>query len=135
MITLNGKGVFGGIAIGKLAFYKRNSRQVKRWHVENSDSEVTRFTTAKEKAVIQLSDLYEKAIKNVRILTLNGQDETIAVNGYEFTKTISLTDNTIYEIVTTYNDGTKPNVDIRINNQQEFFDKTDGKSFGKQIRK
>ena len=65
MITLNGKGVFGGIAIGKLAFYKRNSRQVKRWHVENSDSEVTRFTTAKEKAVIQLSDLYEKAIKNV----------------------------------------------------------------------
>ena len=65
MITLNGKGVFGGIEIGKLAFYKRNSRQVKRWHVENSDSEVMRFTTAKEKAVIQLSDLYKKAIKDV----------------------------------------------------------------------
>ncbi len=65
MITLNGKGVFGGIEIGKLAFYKRNSRQVKRWHVENSESEVKRFTTAKEKAVIQLGDLYEKAIKDV----------------------------------------------------------------------
>ena len=65
MITLNGKGVFGGIEIGKLVFYKRNSRQVKRWHVENPDSEVMRFTTAKEKAVIQLSELYEKAIKDV----------------------------------------------------------------------
>ena len=65
MITLNGKGVFGGIEIGKLAFYKRNSRQVKRWHVENPDSEVMRFTTAKEKAVIQLSELYEKALKDV----------------------------------------------------------------------
>ena len=65
MITLNGKGVFGGIEIGKLVFYKRNSRQVKRWHVENPNSEVMRFTTAKEKAVIQLSELYEKAIKDV----------------------------------------------------------------------
>ena len=30
---------------------------------------------------------------------------------------------------TAYDDGTPPNVDIRINNQQEFFDKTDGKTY------
>ena len=30
MITLSGKSVFGGIAIGKIAFYKRNEIQIKR---------------------------------------------------------------------------------------------------------
>ena len=29
MITLSGKSVFGGVAIGKIAFYKRQEKQVK----------------------------------------------------------------------------------------------------------
>lgn len=58
----------------------------------------------------------EKEIKNMRILTLNGQDETIDVNGYEFKKTIPLTDNTIYEIVTTYADGTKEDKLVYVDN-------------------
>ena len=34
MITLTGKSVFGGVSIGKIAFYKRNEQQIKRWHVD-----------------------------------------------------------------------------------------------------
>ena len=33
MITLSGKSVFGGVAIGKIAFYKRQEKQVRRYHV------------------------------------------------------------------------------------------------------
>ena len=65
MITLTGKSVFGGVEIGKIAFYKRNERQVKRWHVENTKEEVKRFEDAKLKAIKQLDELYEKAMKDV----------------------------------------------------------------------
>ena len=47
MITLTGKSVFGGVEIGKIAFYKRNERQVKRWHVEDTKEEIKRFEDAK----------------------------------------------------------------------------------------
>lgn len=65
MITLTGKSVFGGVEIGKLAFYKRNNQQVKRWRVVDTEAEVTRFEAAKASAVEQLQGLYEKAMKDV----------------------------------------------------------------------
>jgi len=65
MITLTGKSVFGGVEIGKIAFYKRNNRQVKRVRVEDTDAEVARFESAKAEAVGQLQALYEKAMKDV----------------------------------------------------------------------
>ena len=65
MITLTGKSVFGGVEIGKIAFYKRNNQQVKRWRVEDTDAEVVRFEAAKASAVEQLQGLYEKAMKDV----------------------------------------------------------------------
>ena len=65
MITLTGKSVFGGVEIGKIAFYKRNNQQVKRWRVEDTDAEVARFEAAKASAVEQLQGLYEKAMKDV----------------------------------------------------------------------
>lgn len=65
MITLTGKSVFGGVEIGKIAFYKRNNRQVKRWRVEDAEAEVARFENAKSMAVDQLQGLYEKAMKDV----------------------------------------------------------------------
>ncbi len=65
MITLTGKSVFGGVEIGKIAFYKRNARQVKRWHVEDTKEEVKRFEDAKTVAIGQLQELYEKAMKDV----------------------------------------------------------------------
>ena len=65
MITLTGKSVFGGVEIGKIAFYKRNERQVIRRHVENTEEELDRFETAKSKAIEQLNELYEKAMTDV----------------------------------------------------------------------
>ena len=65
MITLTGKSVFGGVEIGKIAFYKRNKRQVVRRHVENTEEEIKRFEEAKLTAIAQLKELYEKAVKDV----------------------------------------------------------------------
>lgn len=65
MITLTGKSVFGGVAIGKIAFYKRNEITIKRIHVDDTEGEVKRFETAKEKAVAQLQELYDKAMEDV----------------------------------------------------------------------
>ena len=41
MITLEGKSVFGGVAIGKIQFYKRNEITIKRTRVEDVEAEVT----------------------------------------------------------------------------------------------
>ena len=65
MITLTGKSVFGGVAIGRIAFYKRNEITIKRTHVDDIEGEVKRFETAKEKAVAQLQELYDKAMEDV----------------------------------------------------------------------
>ena len=65
MITLKGKSVFGGVAIGKISFYKRNETVIKREHVEDSDAEYQRFLDAKDEALGELSTLYEKAVNDV----------------------------------------------------------------------
>lgn len=65
MITLTGKSVFGGVAIGKISFYKRKEQQIKRWHIDDTEAEVKRFEAAKEAAVAKLQVLYEKAMADV----------------------------------------------------------------------
>ena len=65
MITLSGKSVFGGVAIGKIAFYKRQEKQVRRYHVEDTEAEVARFEDAQETAIAQLGELYDKAMEDV----------------------------------------------------------------------
>ena len=65
MITICGKSVFGGVSIGKLMFYKRKDKVIKRTHVDNVDEEWARFQKAKDTAVAQLKGLYEKALDDV----------------------------------------------------------------------
>ncbi len=65
MIVLEGKSVFGGIAIGPVALFEKGDDQVKRIAVEDSEREKTRFQEAKERAKTELADLYEKALKEV----------------------------------------------------------------------
>lgn len=65
MEVLNGKSVFGGIAIGKISIYEKGDDQVKRIKVADTAAEVKRFEDAKEKAKEQLGVLYEKALKEV----------------------------------------------------------------------
>lgn len=65
MITLSGKSVFGGIAIGKISFYKRNEITIKRSHVEDTEAEIKRFEKAKEQASAELQQLHDKAMDDV----------------------------------------------------------------------
>ena len=65
MVTISGKSVFGGVAIGKIMFYKRNEKVIKRTHVEDVDAEWQRFVAAKDKAVSQLKNLHDKALDDV----------------------------------------------------------------------
>lgn len=64
-MILEGKSVFGGIAIGRLSVYQKEDKQVKRHKVEDTAAEVARFTEAREKAKEQLAQFYEKALKEV----------------------------------------------------------------------
>ena len=65
MKTYQGKSVFGGVAIGKIQFFKRNEIQIKRRHVDDPEAEIRRFRTAKEKALSELQQLYDKALTDV----------------------------------------------------------------------
>lgn len=65
MVKISGKSVFGGVSIGKLLFYQRKEKVIKRIHVDNVDDEWNRFQSAKNTAVSQLKGLYEKALNDV----------------------------------------------------------------------
>lgn len=64
-MQLNGKSVFGGIAIGKICILKKKENLIKRYSIEDSDAEVQRFINAKEIAKEQLKELYTKALSEV----------------------------------------------------------------------
>lgn len=65
MITISGKSVFGGVSIGKILFYQRKDKVIKREHVDDIEAEWKRFQDAKDTAVGQLKGLYEKALEDV----------------------------------------------------------------------
>ncbi len=65
MLVLEGKSVYGGIAIGRISVFDKGDRQVKRRTVEDQAGEIKRFEAAREKAKEQLKALYEKALREV----------------------------------------------------------------------
>ena len=65
MITLKGKGVYGAIALGRISVFTRKEAPVKRTHIDDIGAEKARLEAAKEKAVGQLREIYNKALKEV----------------------------------------------------------------------
>ena len=65
MKTFHGTGVYGAIAIGKVSVFKRQDTSVRREKVEDVEAELKRVETAKEKAISQLSEIYDKALSEV----------------------------------------------------------------------
>ncbi len=65
MTVFNGKGVYGAVALGKISVFKRKEATVKRYHIEDVSAEKERLAAAKEKAVAQLQEIYDKALKEV----------------------------------------------------------------------
>ncbi len=50
MVILQGKSVFGGVAIGKIQFFKRDEIQIKRRHVDESGGGITPVPDCKGKS-------------------------------------------------------------------------------------
>ena len=65
MITLTGKKVAEGIAVGRLTFYKRGQKEIRRIYVEDAKKEVLRFKKACEKAVQEIKELYAEMTREI----------------------------------------------------------------------
>jgi len=65
MVKYSGKGVYGAIAIGQVSLLKKTDEEVKRIKVEDTEAEKRRIEEAKEEAIEQLNEIYEKALKEV----------------------------------------------------------------------
>ncbi len=65
MKKLDGKTVFGGIAIGRVHIYKKEDNPVKRMKITDTAAEIKRFEQARKTAKDQLAALYEKALVEV----------------------------------------------------------------------
>ena len=63
MISIQGKGVSNGVALGPLYFYQRAKSTVTRTTVTDTEGEWARFKAAQAKAMDQLGELAEKARK------------------------------------------------------------------------
>ena len=65
MITLTGKKVAEGIAVGRLTFYKRGKKEIRLIYVEDAKKEVLRFKKACEKAVQEIKELYAEMTREI----------------------------------------------------------------------
>ena len=90
-MVLEGKSVFGGIAIGKLMVYEKEDHAVRQSRITDVEAEIRRFYEAKQEAQRQLSYFYEKAVKEageetaaifeIHQMMLDDQDYLDAVTG------------------------------------------------------
>ncbi|MBR2913277.1 MAG: phosphoenolpyruvate--protein phosphotransferase [Oscillospiraceae bacterium] len=65
MKKFTGRGVYGGIAIGRIKVFRRQEIAVRRMHVEDTAQELERVENAKHRAFSQLQGIYEKALREV----------------------------------------------------------------------
>lgn len=65
MEKLQGKGVYGAVAIGKISIFKRQEMSVKREHIDDAAAEKERVARAKAQSAAQLQEIYDKALREV----------------------------------------------------------------------
>ncbi len=65
MQKYSGKGVYSGIAIGKISIFRRSQARVTRQKVSDTEAELRRFEAAKDKAHRELHEIYKKALREV----------------------------------------------------------------------
>ena len=66
MLTYQGKGVYGAVAIGKISVFKRQDVQVRREKIEDTEGELKRLEAAKAAAIEQLRQLKRNVLKSRR---------------------------------------------------------------------
>lgn len=107
MASYSGKSVCKGVAIGRIKYYSQEENVVIRSSVADVDEEVKRYEAARDKAIEQLNDLYEKAIAsvgednaeifNVHAMMLEDEDYNDSVNNIINTQKV----NAEYAVATT----------------------------------
>lgn len=65
MERFTGKSIFNGIAIGRILFFSKNQHQVERNKVDDAETEIARYESAKKTAIGQLQELHGKAVEEV----------------------------------------------------------------------
>lgn len=65
MEKFTGKGVYGAVAIGRISIFKKPEALVKRVRIDDTKAEKERVVAAKAAAARQLSEIHEKALKEV----------------------------------------------------------------------
>ncbi len=65
MEKFTGKGVYGAVAIGKISIFKKPDAPVTRVRIDDTKAEKERVAAAKAAAARQLSEIHEKALKEV----------------------------------------------------------------------
>lgn len=65
MIEINGISVYNSLAMGRLHFFNKNERIIKRLKTDDPDKELEKFEAAQKESKNQLEELYEKAIVSV----------------------------------------------------------------------
>ncbi len=65
MQVFHGKSVLNGIAIGKISVYKKENQEISRVSITDADAEFQRYEAARQAAISELQDLYEKAVKDL----------------------------------------------------------------------
>ena len=113
MIVLDGKSVFGGIAIGKIALFEKGDDPVKRRTIEDTNEEIKRFENAKEKAKEELKALYEKALLQIEGATEKDM-QYISQKAQKIIEKIDEIDTLINEHTTGWKTGRMNKVDLTI---------------------
>ena len=65
MEKFTGKGVYGAVAIGRISIFKKPDAPVTRVRIDDTKAEKERLAAAKVAAARQLSEIHEKALKEV----------------------------------------------------------------------
>ncbi|MGN1433618.1 MAG: phosphoenolpyruvate--protein phosphotransferase [Ruminococcus sp.] len=62
MARFIGKGVYSAVAIGKISIFKRQKVKIDSFKVSDKKAELNRFENAKQSAIAQLEEIYNKAL-------------------------------------------------------------------------
>ena len=65
MTEFKGKGVYGAVAIGKISVFARTETSVRRERSDDCEGEKKRVEAAKKKALEQLAEIHDKALREV----------------------------------------------------------------------
>lgn len=65
MITIKGKGVYGGIARGFISFYRRNELVINKRQVKDTQKEFEKYINAKKDAIDELKNLFRQVKEDV----------------------------------------------------------------------